>query len=73
MGKCLEKVLNFELKNPYEPCLENTTIEVGIEVPTKRNPRVDFIPLKSPHYAPKNTPNTGYDNVYYSFHRAEPT
>ena len=51
----------------------NTVIEVGIEVPTKRNPRVDFIPLKSPHYAPKNTPNTGYHNVYYCFHRADPT
>ena len=67
------RVLNFEQKNPYEPCLENTAIEVGIEVPTKRNPHVDFISLKSPHYAPKSTPNTGYDNVYYSFHRAEPT
>ena len=71
--KVLKKVLNFGSKNPYEPCLENTAIEVGIEVPTKRNPRVDFIPLKSPHYAPKSTPNTGYDNGYYSFHRAEPT
>ena len=72
-GKMSWKSLEFWIKNPYGPCLENSAIEVGIEVPTTRNPHVDFIPLKSPHYAPKSTPNTGYDNGYYSFHRAEPT
>ena len=46
---------------------------MGIEVPTNRNPHVDFIPLKSLHYAPNSTPNTGYQNVYYTFHRADPT